>query len=155
MSLHTPGHGRSKRVPGPGNLEVSLHRQASEIPLVHDALDELAAGHSLPARCVARLHLALEEHVANIIAHGGDPGPASRITVRFALDPAALRVEIEDDASPFNPLEAPAVDTAVPLEEKPLGGLGILLIRKSVDELEYRRAGNRNVLVMKNRLTPP
>jgi anti-sigma regulatory factor (Ser/Thr protein kinase) len=134
-------------------LEVSLHHQASEIPLVHDALDELAARHRLPARCVARLHLALEEHLANIIAHGGNPGPAGTITVRFALEPAALRVEIEDDARPFNPLDEPAVDTTLPLEDKPLGGLGILLIRKSVDELEYRRAGDRNVLVMKSRLT--
>jgi serine/threonine-protein kinase RsbW len=101
------------------------------------------------------MHLALEEHLANIIAHGGNPGPSGTITVRFALEPAALRVEIEDDAGPFNPLNAPTVDTAVPLEEKPLGGLGILLIRKSVDELEYRRAGDRNVLVMRNRLTAP
>ena len=77
------------------------------------------------------------------------------MTVRFALEPAALRVEIEDDAGPFNPLDAPAVDTALPLEEKPLGGLGVHLIRKSVDELEYQRAGNRNVLVMKNRLAAP
>jgi anti-sigma regulatory factor (Ser/Thr protein kinase) len=101
------------------------------------------------------MHLALEEHLANIVAHGGDPGPAGTITVRFALEPEALRVEIEDDARPFNPLDAPEVDTALPLEEKPVGGLGILLIRKSVDELEYGRAGNRNVLVMKNRLTAP
>jgi len=135
------------------NLEVSLHAQASEIPLVHDALDELATRHGLPARCVARLHLALEEHLANIIAHGANHGPAGTITVRFALEPAALRVEIEDSDCPFNPLDAPAVDTSVPLDEKPLGGLGILLIRKSVDELEYRRAGNRNVLVMRNRLS--
>lgn len=134
-------------------MEVSLHQQASEIPRVHDALDELAARHRLPARCVARLHLALEEHLANIIAHGGNPGAGGTITVRFALQPAALRVEIEDDARPFNPLDAPAVDTDLPLEEKPLGGLGIFLIRKNVDELEYRRTGDRNVLVMKNRLT--
>jgi anti-sigma regulatory factor (Ser/Thr protein kinase) len=153
VSLDAPGRGRGKPAAGPGNLEVSLHHLASEIPLVHEALDELAGRHGLPARCVARLHLALEEHLANIIAHGGKPGPAGSITVRFALEPAALRVEIEDDAVPFNPLEAPAVNTALPLEEKPLGGLGIHLIRKSVDELEYRRAGNRNVLVMKNRLT--
>ena len=99
------------------------------------------------------MHLALEEHLANIIAHGGDSALSGRITVRFALEPAALRVEIEDDAGPFNPLAAPAVDTSLPLEQKPLGGLGILLIQKSVDELEYWRAGNRNVLVMKNRLT--
>jgi anti-sigma regulatory factor (Ser/Thr protein kinase) len=133
-------------------LELSLNHQATEIPLVHDALDELAVRHHLPARCVARLHLALEEHLTNIITHGGNPGPAGTITVRFALEPTTLRVEIEDDAGSFNPLEAPAADTALPMEEKPLGGLGIHLIRKNVDELEYRRAGDRNVLVMKNRL---
>ena len=133
-------------------MELSLHHEATEIPLVHDALDELAVRHHLPARCVARLHLALEEHLTNIITHGGNPGPAGTITVRFALEPTTLRVEIEDDAGSFNPLEAPAADTALPMEEKPLGGLGIHLIRKNVDELEYRRAGDRNVLVMKNRL---
>ncbi len=155
MSLDAPGRGRGKRTADLVNLEVSLHHQASEFPLVHDALDELTRQHRLPARCVARLHLAVEEHLANIVAHGGNPGPAGTITVRFTLEPAALRVEIEDDASPFNPLDAPAVDTALPLEEKPLGGLGVHLIRQSVDELEYRRAGNHNVLVMKNRLTAP
>ena len=142
MSIHAPGR---------GTVEVSLRHLRSEIPLVHQALDELAARHGLSARSVARLHLALEEHLANIISHGGKSGGTGAITVRFALEPSVLRAEIEDDASPFNPLETPEVDTTLPLEKKPLGGLGIHLIRKSVDELEYRRADNRNVLVMKIR----
>jgi serine/threonine-protein kinase RsbW len=136
-------------------LEVSLHNQSSEIPAVHEALDEMAVRHVLSARLVARLHLALEEHLTNIISHGYKPGQAGTIAVRFALEPSALRVEIEDDAIPFNPAGVPAVDTALSLEKKPLGGLGVHIIRRSVDELEYRCAGGRNVLVMKNWLTDP
>jgi anti-sigma regulatory factor (Ser/Thr protein kinase) len=49
-------------------------------------------------------------------------------------------------------LAAPEVDTTLPLEEKPVGGLGIHLIRQSVDALEYRREGNRNILVMTVRI---
>jgi anti-sigma regulatory factor (Ser/Thr protein kinase) len=133
-------------------LEVSLQNRSSEIPAVHEALDQMAVRHGLPARLVARLHLALEEHLTNIISHGYKPGAVGAITVRFALEPSLIRVEIEDDAGPFNLLEAPAANTALPMEEKPLGGLGVHLIRQSVDQLEYRRAANRNVLVMKNRL---
>jgi serine/threonine-protein kinase RsbW/sigma-B regulation protein RsbU (phosphoserine phosphatase) len=49
-------------------------------------------------------------------------------------------------------VEAPVVDTSVPLDAKPLGGLGLLMIRKSVDQLEYRRVADRNVLVMKKKI---
>jgi len=60
---------------------------------------------------------------------------------------------VEDDARPFNPLERAPVDTTVPLDQKPLGGLGIHMIRHSMDELEYRRDGGRNILTMRKRIT--
>ena len=55
-------------------LQVTLHNQASEILRAHEALDQLAAQHGVPARCVTSLHLALEEHLSNIIAYGYTPG---------------------------------------------------------------------------------
>lgn len=123
-----------------------------EIPGVHQALDELARQHRLPSRSVVRLHVAIEEHLTNVILHGYQPGQAGIIAVRFAFEPGVFRILIEDDAAPFNPLEAPGVDTSLPVEDKPLGGLGIHMIRRSVDELEYRRANGRNILVMKSRI---
>ena len=137
---------------GSAKVEVSLHNEPGQIARVHQALDDIAARHGLPARPVARLHLALEEHLTNIMVHGYAPGQAGKISVRFALEPKTLRVEIEDDAMPFNPAEAPEVDTDLPIEERPLGGLGVLMIRRSVDALEYRHAGGRNVLVLTTRL---
>lgn len=112
----------------------------------------MAARHGLAAKDVARMHLALEEHLTNIISHGYKPGQAGTLIVRFALEASGFRIEIEDDGAPFNPIEAPAVDTSLPMKDKPVGGLGVHLIRNNVDELEYRRAGDRNVLVMKKRV---
>lgn len=105
----------------------------------------------LSASSVVHLHLALEEHLTNVISHGYGPGKSGTITVRFSLEPSNLRVEIADDATPFNPLEAPEVDTSLPIEDKPLGGLGVHMIRKCVDGLAYRRLGDRNVLIMQKR----
>jgi anti-sigma regulatory factor (Ser/Thr protein kinase) len=101
---------------------------------------------------MSRLHLALEEHLTNVICYGYDTGESGTVRVRLSLERPILRIEIEDDGKPFNPVEAPVVDTTLPLDTKPLGGLGLLMIRKSVDELEYRRVANRNVLTIKKRV---
>jgi len=133
-------------------LEALLHNLASEIPRAHQALDQFAAQRGLSGPYIAPLHLALEEHLTNVVSYGYDPGQPGTVRVRFSLQPSILCIEIEDDARPFNPVEAPVVDTYVPLDAKPLGGLGLLMIRKSVDELEYRRVADRNVLVMKKKI---
>ena len=63
-----------------------------------------------------------------------------------------MRVAVEDDGEPFNPLEAAEADTSKPLEERAIGGLGVHLVRKLTDALEYQRHEGRNLLVMKKRL---
>ena len=133
-------------------MELTIHNQASEVPAVHQALDRFGAQQALREQDLARLHVAIEEHLTNIITHGYNPEQTGTIRVRFDINSSALRIEIEDDASPYNPMEAPEVDTSLPLDEKPMGGLGVHLIRKSVDNLKYLRAGERNVLVMIKRL---
>ena len=133
-------------------MELTIHNRASEIPLAHQALDQFANQNALRVQDLARLHVAIEEHLSNVISHGYDAGRTGTIRVRFALASSGLRVEVEDDARPFNPVEAPEVDISLPLEQKPLGGLGVHLIRKCVDSLSYLRAGTRNVLVMVKRV---
>lgn len=132
--------------------QVTLHNQASEIAQAHEALDQLSTQHGLPARCVTSLHLAIEEHLSNVISYGYSPGQPGTIHVRLRLEPNILAVEVEDDARPFDPLAAAEPDTSLPLDSKPLGGLGLLMIRRSVDEAAYRRTNDRNVLTLKKRL---
>jgi len=60
-------------------------------------------------------------------------------------------VEVSDNGKPFNPLDHPEPDLNQPLEERPIGGLGIHLIRKFVDQLAYRRDAGRNILTLRKR----
>ncbi len=98
--------------------------------------------------------LALEEHLTNIINYGYTDTRPHRVSVRFALEEGFLVIEVEDNGKPFNPLDSPKVDTSLPLDQKPLGGLGVHLIRSVMDELQYRRDANKNVLRMRKRLVP-
>jgi anti-sigma regulatory factor (Ser/Thr protein kinase) len=133
-------------------LELTLHNLSSDVPLAHQALDQFSTQNSLPIPDLAKLHVAIEEILTNIISYGYDPGQSGTIRIRFALESSALCVEVEDDARPFNPMKAPEVDISLPLDQKPIGGLGVHLIRNNVDSLSYRRAGKRNVLVLIKRL---
>jgi len=133
-------------------LQVTLRNESSDIPQAHQALDQFMAQHGLSGAYVSRLHVALEEHLTNVVSYGYEPGKAGTISVRFELEASVLRIDVADDARPFNPLEKPEADTTLPLDAKPVGGLGLFMIRKSVDELSYRRVDDRNLLTMKKRV---
>jgi serine/threonine-protein kinase RsbW len=98
---------------------------------------------------VADLRLVVEEAVSNTIRHGYDDDRPHEIRVRVTLDRGAWTLEIEDDGRAFNPLAAPLPDVTLPVEEKPIGGLGILLLRSMTDAQEYRRAAGKNVLTLR------
>ena len=132
--------------------ELVLPNVASEIPSVHEALDKFVCQRGFAKKDFARLHVALEEHLTNIVSYAYRPGQHGTIRVRLKLADGSLLVELADDGRPYNPLAAPEVDTALPLEDKPVGGLGVFLIRKNVDHLEYKRVENQNVLLLEKRL---
>jgi anti-sigma regulatory factor (Ser/Thr protein kinase) len=118
-----------------------------------DELIRFATDHRLPSSLINAADLCLEEHITNIINHGYESPAEHEIIVRLTVQAEQFQVEVEDDGKAFNPLNAPEVDTSVPMECKPIGGLGIHLIRRFMDDLEYRREGNKNILTMRKRLT--
>ena len=61
-------------------------------------------------------------------------------------------MEIVDDGAPFNPLERESPDTTLPLEQRPVGGLGVMLVRHLVDEITYDCEGGRNRVLLGKRL---
>jgi serine/threonine-protein kinase RsbW len=133
-------------------LELTLLNQRSEVARLQDQLETFARQHGLAARLLHDVQLALEEHLTNILSYGYDDKLEHQIKVRVHLTLPELRVEVEDDGSPFNPLERLAPDIAKPIEERPMGGLGIHMMRKSLDGMEYRRADGKNILVMIKRI---
>lgn len=92
------------------------------------------------------LELAVEEAVVNICHHGygGKPGP---LVLRIGdSDSGAFQVEIEDEGPEFNPLSQPLPEAGSHLENWKVGGLGILLMRRAVDTVDYERRDGRNLL---------
>jgi phosphoserine phosphatase RsbU/P len=132
-------------------VEVKLLNKLSELDRFNQTLTEFGGQHGLSDKVMHDLNLALEEILTNIISYGYTDSREHEIRVRLSVQPGEVRAEVEDNGQPFNPLEAPAVDITKPLEETTIGGLGIHLVRKVMDGLEYERQGNRNLLIMKKK----
>ena len=110
------------------------------------------AARGVPERIVGAFLVALDELLVNLVEHGGCPGPAS-IDVRLDRAAACLSVRVVDRGEAFDPLlEAPNPDTTSALENRPVGGLGLLLVRRLMDRVEYRRADGSNQLTIAKHL---
>jgi len=128
---------------------VEVKNCLSEIERVTRVAEDFGRRHQIDAETSHNLKLALDETLTNIMSYAYDNAVEHIIVARLSLTQGKLIVEVEDDGIPFNPLSAPEPDTKQSLEERSIGGLGIYLVRKLMDELEYRRQNGRNILTMK------
>ncbi len=91
--------------------------------------------------------LAVDELVTNAIGYGCDDGE-HRIDIALRLEGDTLTVEIADDGKAFDPLQVPEPDLSAPAEQHAGGGVGIWLVRKTMDAVAYRRENGRNVVTL-------
>ena len=129
-------------------LDLTLRNQATDIAQAQDQLEQFATAHQIPDRKLHEVQLALEEHLTNLLHYGYDDHGEHHIQIEARLTDTELRIQVRDDGRAFNPLAHPAPDLSLPLDQRPIGGLGIHMIRKSLDGLEYRRADGKNILGM-------
>ncbi|WP_420433669.1 ATP-binding protein [Candidatus Poriferisocius sp.] len=116
------------------------------LPLIEDILNEMAEEGDWPITLTMRANLVLEELVLNTLTHGDTSG-LTKIDLELESAEHVLTICLTDDGAPFNPLtDAPEPDVTLPLAERPIGGLGVYLVRTMGEELEYRRENNRNHL---------
>ncbi len=99
----------------------------------------------MPEEQALRLELAVEEWVTNVCHHAYSE-PGGRIAVSVCEEANKVVVEISDEGRPFDPTALKAPDVSVPLAERVPGGLGVLLIKRMLEEVGYRRDGGRNVV---------
>ncbi|MFA5295831.1 MAG: ATP-binding protein [Methanoregulaceae archaeon] len=107
-----------------------------------DFLEAALAAGKIPELMHGPVHLAVDEALQNIISYSG----AAAITLMVEAADAYVAVTIVDDGEPFDPLTAPAPDVTAELDEREIGGLGIYLIRQSMDEVSYTYRDEKNVL---------
>ncbi|MGE4421855.1 MAG: SpoIIE family protein phosphatase [Pseudodesulfovibrio sp.] len=106
--------------------------------------------HGLHPKIVFHLTLVLDELITNIISYGYADFDVHPIDVTIALEGDRLTIRVEDDSEPFNILEAPEPELDLPLDQrtKPVGGLGIHLIKNMVHGIHYKRENGKNVLTL-------
>ena len=99
-----------------------------------------------PPDAQSSLHIILDEIASNIVKHSGASG--FEVDVEFTEDPAGVRLVFVDDGVPYDPLSHADPDTKLPAAERPIGGLGIMMVKKMADSISYERARNRNFLTV-------
>jgi len=133
------------------SMDVRLTNGHVDLPRLVRGVDELCARHQVPPAIASSLNLALEEAVSNVVHHGYDDAAPHQIDVRVSVVEGMIRAEVVDDGRPFDPREATPPDLAAGIEERPIGGLGVWLIKRLMDEIEYQMVGGRNHLTLSKR----
>jgi anti-sigma regulatory factor (Ser/Thr protein kinase) len=125
-----------------------------EIAEVSAAFAEFADAHALPDSVRRSIQVALDELLSNTIVHGFAGREGGKVTVEAVLRTDRVCVTLTDDGRPFDPLGMDAPNTALSTQARRIGGLGIHLVRRIMDEVTYHRRADRNVMVLTKRLTP-
>jgi len=136
----------------PRKLSLCLSTRLDQLERIYNAVDELGESEEWPPDMVYQVKLVLEELGVNIVSHGHANDPDHEFEVVLDSDPEALTIEVRDEGPAFNPLtDALEPDIESGLDERPVGGLGIYLVRTMMDELSYRRENDKNVLTILKR----
>lgn len=145
-----PGSGPRARKPTKAGF-VQVAASPAGMRRLVDTFGRFAARHGIPPAVQHDMYVALDEVLSNAVRHGRRDGHG-RIELGLALSGGTLEATITDNGAPFNPLDAPRPRIDQPLLERPIGGLGILLITELMDAVSYRRQGDRNCLVLKKKI---
>jgi sigma-B regulation protein RsbU (phosphoserine phosphatase) len=116
------------------------------VGLLMDEVDAGLAGHGLPATLMHDVHLVLEEVTCNVFSHGRVQGRDPALELLVSVDSHKLCLEFRDDGLAFDPLTQPAPDLDADIGERPIGGLGVHLVRELAEEVAYSRDDHHNVL---------
>ena len=120
-----------------------------ELERLHEAVAELGEARNWPPDIVYQIDLVLEELIVNTVNYGYDDDERHEIEITLTADEDVITVEIIDDGHAFNPLEdTPEPDLDAEIEDRPIGGLGIHLVRVMMDEVHYQRKKNKNYLTL-------
>ena len=137
---------------------ITLKNDVSEITALSRFVKAFTESIGMKKSEASNLRLAIEEAVVNVITYAYPRETEGTVTVEADVrtsteEDQCLYIRIMDNGVPFDPTEAAEVDTSLSAEERPIGGLGIHLMRELMDSLNYEREDGLNILTLKKKLT--
>ena len=128
--------------------EIIIDNQLDEVARIALFIEELGMSLQLPASITMSLNLAIEEAVTNIIRYGYPSNKESEIILRTSVAPGMLVTQIIDDGISFDPTAKETSDNVQSLDQQLTQGLGLFLIRRTMDKVEYHSTDNHNELIL-------
>ena len=133
--------------------EWTAKAETGSIAVVTQDVDRELDALDCPPEARKKINVALDELLSNIAYYAYAP-ESGEVTVQMRFDEADGTVFLTfiDNGVPYNPLEEPDPDITLAAEKRPVGRLGILMVKKKMDGMEYRRENNRNILTVRKRI---
>lgn len=133
--------------------ELNIAATVENIEVVTDFVNEQLEALNCPMKAQMQIAIAIDELFGNIAhyAYNPDTGSAT-VRVEVVKEPLSVVITFIDGGVPYDPLQAAAPNTGLPAEEREIGGLGIYIVKKSMDEITYEYKNGKNILSIKKNL---
>ena len=131
---------------------IVLTNDTQEVVRLAAFVDEMCEALGFNATDTMQMNLAIEEAVVNVMDYAYPPGTRGDINIEAQSNDVRLKFTIIDSGAPFDPTVKADVDTTLSAEDRPIGGLGIHLVRQIMDSINYERIDGRNVLTLRKKL---
>lgn len=132
--------------------EIILTNSLDELAKLTSEIEEFAESNELTQKVLYAITLSLEELITNTISYGYKDDELHHIRITLKKNNNTVNILISDDAEQFNPILRDDPDTEAELEKRPIGGLGIHLVKKMMDEIEYFYKNGKNLIMLKKYL---
>jgi anti-sigma regulatory factor (Ser/Thr protein kinase) len=129
-------------------FSIRIGNDLSELKRLNESVMRYLEPYEISPEGVHTTELALEEMITNIIKYGFDDPARHEIGVTVHVTESHVELRLEDDGHEFNPLEQGKPNLKNGLDHRPIGGLGIFLVRQTLDAMDYQRRDDRNILQM-------
>ena len=131
--------------------EMTITATLDNIPTVTDFVDSKLEKFSFPGKVITQINIAIDELFSNIAryAYYPDVGPAT-VRVEVEDEPPAIVITFIDNGQPYDPLSSKEPDVSLSAEERKIGGLGIFMVRKLMDDIHYEYKDGKNILRIKH-----
>ena len=130
--------------------QLKIEATVENLPIVTEFIIAPLEEMDCKPKILMQLELVIEELFVNVARYASKPNVGNCIVCKsFEDNPRAINVTFIDSGIPYNPLEQKDPDTSLGVEEREIGGLGIFLVKKNVDEIIYEYADGKNILRMK------
>ena len=133
--------------------EITIAATVENIDVVTDFVNEQLESCDCPIKAQMQIDIAIDELFSNIAHYAYNPetGDAT-VRVEVVEDPMAVVITFIDKGIPYDPLKKADPNTALSAEEREIGGLGIFMVKKSMDEITYRYEGGKNILSIRKKI---